>query len=191
MNKIENTINKMKDFIKEIEDETLKYSEKLSEEGKKQANELADKTISTINISIEKLNSMKETITDDTNLDEFLQRLEDKCKDVTEFTKVKINEITPNLKDDLTDIKLDIEKGFNDLKEDLIKIRSNPDSSLNKILENENVKNAAKVAKAFKDKAVDFYNDPKTQKAINNAKIKTVELAEKGLNGLKSILKNE
>lgn len=191
MTRIDETITKMQGFIKEIEDETAKTIISLSDEGKVKAKEFADKTISTINNSIDKLNSMKGSVTDENELEDFLNRLEAKCKDVTDFTKVKINEIMPIVQDNLKDVKADLEKGFDDFKKEFDDTKNKASSSFDKLLENENVKNAIRLAKAAKDKAVEFYNDPKTQKTINEAKLKTIELAEKGLDKLKEALDRE
>ena len=188
MTRIDETINKMQGFIKELEDETTKHIASLSEDGKAKAKEFKDRTISTINSSIDKLNSMKSSITDENELEDFLNRLEAKCKDVTDFTKVKINEIKPIVQDNLKEIKEDIEKGFDDFKEDLNETKNEATNTFDKLLENENIKNAIKLAKSAKDKAVEFYNDPKTQKAINEAKLKAIELADKGLDKLKEAL---
>lgn len=192
MSRIDDSIKKMNDFIEDIEKEVISHSINLGEEGKKQVRELADKTILTINNSINKLNEMKEKISDDSQLDNFLERLELKCKDVADFTKAKIDEIKPATQENINELKADLEKGFDDFKkeyEDTKKdIKKETVSAYQKLLENENIKSAIKLAEAAKDKIVEFYNDPRTQKAINQAKLKTIELAEKGLDGLKEIL---
>lgn len=202
MSRIDETISKMQEFIEGIKDETLKHIENLDEEGKLQARTLADKTISTINSSIEKLNNMKETVNEDNDLEDFLNRLEGKCKDVADFTVSKIEEIKPVVKVDVQELKNDLEKDFDDFKKDLVGIKNAAARAIGiekkedgkptyeKLLENEYVKNAIKFAKYTKDKAVEFYNDPKTQKAINEAKLETIHLAEKGLEKLKQILED-
>lgn len=203
MSRIDETISKMQEFIEGIKDETLKHIENLDEEGKLQARTLADKTISTINSSIEKLNNMKETVNEDNDLEDFLNRLEGKCKDVADFTISKIEEIKPVVKVDVQELKNDLEKDFDDFKKDLVGIKNAAARAIGiekkddskptyaKLLENEYVKNSIKFAKYTKDKAVEFYNDPKTQKAINEAKLETIKLAEKGLEKLKELLENE
>ena len=203
MSRIDETISKMQEFIKGIEDETLKHIEDLDEEGRLQAKTLADKTITTINSSIEKLVNMKETISNETDLEDFLNRLETKCKDVADFTVSKIDEIRPIVKEDIQDLKSDLEKDFDDFKKDLVNIKiaakraigaeekKQEKTTYDKLLDNEYVKNAIKFAKYTKDKAIEFYNDPKTQKAINEAKLETIHLAEKGLEKLKQILEDE
>ena len=203
MSRIDETISKMQEFIKGIEDETLKHIEDLDEEGRLQAKTLADKTITTINSSIEKLVNMKETISNEADLEDFLNRLETKCKDVADFTVSKIDEIRPIVKKDIQDLKSDLEKDFDDFKKDLVNIKiaakraigveekKQEKTTYDKLLDNEYVKNAIKFAKYTKDKAIEFYNDPKTQKAINEAKLETIHLAEKGLEKLKQILEDE
>lgn len=201
MSKIDETILKMQEFIKGIEEETLKYSEHLDDEGRLQARTLADKTVSTINGSINKLLDMKETVNDENDLEDFLNRLEGKCKDVADFTVSKINEIKPIVKEDVQDLKNDLEKDFDEFKKDLegikiaaqraIGIEKKEKTNYDKLFENEYVRNAIKLAKYTKDKAVEFYNDPKTQKAINEAKLEVIHLAEKGLDKLKVLLEDE
>lgn len=198
MSRIDETNKQMEAFIQTIKAEALKHSVLLEEDGKNQVNEIANKTIDTINNSISKLVSMKESVSDDNQLEDFLNRLENKCKDVTDFTITKINEIKPIKRVNLADLQNDLEKNFDDFKKDLeddskeastIKIEdSNNDSYFDKFLENENVQSAIKLVNAAKEKAIEFYNDPKTQKAINEAKLKTIEIAEKGLDSLKTLL---
>lgn len=191
MTKIDETISKMQGYIKEIEEESIKKMTNLSNDGKVKVKELANRTISTINNSINKLNEMKNSIANENELEDFLNRLEIKCKDVTDFTKIKINEIKPIVQENINDVKEDIEKSFDNFKKDFSETKKDVSSSFDKLLENENIKNAIKVAKAVKEKAVEFYHDPKTQKTINEAKLKTIELAEKGLDKLKEILDRE
>ena len=191
MSRIDDTINKMNGYILEIEQEAIKHTEKLTEEGKTQVKELANRTIDTINSSIKKLNEMKNSVADENDLEDFLNRLEDKCKDVTDFTKDKINEIKPIVNSNVEELKADLNNTFDSFKKGFDEVKTKANPTINRILDNENVQNAIKAANTLKDKAVEFYNDPKTQKAINEAKLKTIELAEKGLDNLKVLLERE
>lgn len=192
MSKIDNTISKMEGYINEIKEEANKHFDKLPEESKNQIVDIASRTINTIEKSIVKLKDMALTVSNEDELDDFLARLEEKCKDVTDFTKTKINELVPLVRNNLNEMKDSFLKDFDETKKNVgdkaKEFKKNADYSFEKFVSNENVKNVIKLIKNARDKAIEFYNDPKTQKAINEAKLKVIELAEKGLENLKDLL---
>lgn len=224
MRRIDESIEKMYGFIKEIEIKTIEQGLKLNDDEKLQVKAIADKTVNTINSSIVKLQEMKEQVSDDSQLEDFLSRLDKKCEDVTAYTIMKIDEIKPVIKETTVNLKEDLEKTFDEFKTDVKEViednkenieeakqdiqenveelkenikenvddaKEELDDSIEKILENENVKNIIKFVKDTKEKAVEIYNMPETQEAINRAKLKIIDIAEKGLDTLKVILEKE
>lgn len=195
MSRIDDAINKMQDFIKEVQSAAINKTIELEEDGKKQVKDISDRTIDTINNSIKKLEEIKASVNDDNELEDFLHRIEVKCKDVSDFTVTKINSFKPIVKSNLEDLTNDLEKGFDNVKNEIVstvnKYKEDNKDTYDKFTNNDYVKNAIKLINCIKDKLVKFYNDPKTQKAINEAKLKAIELAELGLDKLKEILDRE
>jgi len=195
MSRIDESINKMQEYINEIRKKSIEQAQKLSIEGKNQVETIANKTINTINSSIEKLEEMKKQVNDENELNDFLDRLEKKCKDVADYTELKIDEIKPVVQDNISNLKKDLDKSFDDIKDEIkkstIDVKKDLETAYDRLLDNENVKNVIKFAKDMKVKAIDYYNKPETQKAINNAKLKIIEVAEKGLDTLKVILEKD
>jgi len=202
MSRIEDSIKKMQSFIDEIELTAIDKIRNVSDESRLQVEAISLKTVETIKNSIEKLNNMKDKVIEDQDLDDFLNRLEDKCKDVTTYTKQKIDEIVPVVKENLADFKEDLEKGFDNIKvNDEVKEaetikevkveKDNSDDYIDKVINSENFKNIVMFLKETKDRAVELYNKPETQEAIDKAKVKIVEYAEKGLETLKVVLDRE
>jgi len=189
MSKIDETILKLRAFIEDITIKENEKNENLEPEDKEKVNAIANKTIQTIQNSIQRIDAMKDQIFDENEMNEFLDRLIDKCQDITDFTVTKMNEVKPRVRANLADLKEELDKGFEEIKN--FNFKSQAEESYEKILENENVKKAIQFAKDTKDKAIEFYNKPQTQEAINNAKLKIIDVAEKGLDTLKVILEKE
>lgn len=195
MSRIDESIEKMNNYIDSIKTNALAKWKESDDTTKAQIEEIAKKTVDTINNSIEKLNKIKESVEENEELNDFLNKIEEKCNDVTEFTINKINNIKPIVNKNLSFLKKDLENDFRKTKSDInstvnkYKVKVNDTSK--KLAGNEHIKNISNLLNELKDKAVKFYNDPKTQEFINEAKLKTIELAEKGLDKLKVILDRE
>lgn len=235
MARIDESIERMRSLINEIKVKAIEQNAELDEKDQLQVDTIAKKTIDTIQNSINKLEEMKSQFTDETQLEDFLSRLDTKCEDVKEYTIIKISEFKPVIKEAADSLKENLEKTFNqftienkeevqeikeeaqdikeeiqekveDVKEDLTEQTSEVISdvekakdevvdtvaeSIEKILKNENVKNVIKFIIDTKERAVEIYNMPETQKAINDAKLKIIDLAEKGLDTLKVALEKD
>lgn len=191
MSRIEESITKLQNYINDVEVKAKEQINNVEDDRKTQIEAVANKTISTIKNSIEKLESMKTQSFDENELEDFLNRLDEKCKDVCEYTKKKIEAIKPAVKVSLADLKDELDKGFDEIKKDGEIFCFKAEETYDKLKENENVKKAIELAKAAKEKAIEFYNKPETQEAINNAKLKIIDVAEKGLDTLKVILEKD
>ena len=73
-------------------------------------------------------------------------------------------------------------------KNEYVKIDDEEKSSMEKLLDNENVKYGAKIATDIKNDIVDFINKPETKKTINNIKYSALNIADKSLDALLKIL---
>lgn len=188
---INESIEKLKTYIKEIEDRASVVAPKLSDDAKTQVSSIANKTIDTINKSIEKIEELKTSVNDESALGDFLSKLDERCKDIADYTVEKINEFRPSLDDSLKDFMDNLNKSEEPKKEEpkeTSDLETKISDTYNRLINNPNVVNATNMVKTGVEKAIEFYNSEETQDFINTMKIKTINIAEKGLEELKVIL---
>lgn len=179
MNRINECIEQMQEFIKEIEERAAEHCQQLADNEKLQVEAIAAKTIDTINNSIEKLEEMKTQVSDDSQLVDFLQRLNKKCEDVKNFTIIKIEEIKPVIQEEVTDLKEDLEKTFEDFKvdnkEEIQEIKENIQDKVEDVKENL-TKQSTEVVEDLqkaKDQVVDTVAET-IEKILKNENVKNV-----------------
>ena len=170
MNRFDTTIKKMQDIINDIKTVGDKKASGKDEETILKIKTVSDKTIDTINEASVKLKEVVNKISDEEELNKFLDRVEEKCKQAADYAFNKFDEIVP------------------EEKNEYVKIDDEEKSSMEKLLDNENVKNAAKIATDIKNDIVDFINKPETKKTINNIKYSALNIADKSLDALLKIL---
>lgn len=163
MARFDETIKKMQDIIDDIKKEASKKLENASEEEAVKINMIANKTIDTIEEASVKLKNVVKQINDEEELNSFLDRVDQKCKQAAAFAYSKFDEIKP-------DIDADFKKNDAFTK-----------STMEKLAENENVQNAVKMANNMKDSIIEFINKPETQEKINVAKKSALNIIDKGL----------
>ena len=193
---INECIEKLEAYTKEVEEKAKVQMNKLDPEMSKQVEALAQKTNDTIKKSIDKLDDLKKTVSDEATVNDFLTKLDAKCGEIVDYTSKKIDEFKPKAESSLDDFINNLDKETKDTRESLksqaektykdVEFKLN--DSYNRFLNNSTVQSASKMVKKGIDSAVDFYNSDETQEFINTMKIKTIDLAEKGLDGLKTIL---
>lgn len=193
MANIKEAIYKLQNYVLEVETKAKEKSLSLSEEGKNQVKEIAEKTVSTINSSIVKLQDLSDSVMEESQLSEFLERLDNKCRDIVGFTIEKINEVKSEevkkeVKEEEPEELVFTVESDDEKTSSKVSMNFSIDETINKLLENPNIKNATEFAKKGVDKAIEFYNSEQTQEFINTMKIKTIDIAEKGLEGLKVLL---
>ena len=172
MSRFDETIKNMQEIANDIKDAAnRKLQEANPEEGLK-IKTVAEKTISTIDEAGIKLRNVVEQIKDEEELNKFLDRVDEKCKQAANFAFAKFEEIKPG--NDAKYVKID--------NDDLGK------STMEKFVENENVQGAIKVATEIKDSIVDFINKPETQQTIKDVKMGALDIADKGLDKMISLL---
>ena len=172
MSRFDTTIKKMQDIMSDIKKASDNKAEGKDEETVLKIKTISDKTIDTINEASVKLKEVVGKISDEKELDDFLSRVEDKCKQTADYALKKLDEIVP------------IEE-----KTEYVKINDVDDKlPTEKLIENDNVKNAAKMATDIKDEIIDFINSPETQEKIKNVKLSALNVADKGLDAILKLL---
>ena len=172
MSRFDTTIKKMQDIMSDIKKASDKKAEGKDEETVLKIKTISDKTIDTINEASVKLKEVVGKISDEKELDDFLSRVEDKCKQTADYALKKLDEIVP------------VEE-----KTEYVKINDVDDKlPTEKLIENDNVKNAAKMATDIKDEIIDFINSPETQEKIKNVKLSALNAADKGLDAILKLL---
>ena len=168
MSRFNETIKKMQDITSDIKAKADLSNFELDEEIVEKIKAVADKTIDVVNEAAVKLKSAVDRIDNEDELNNFLDRVDEKCQNAKEYAFTKINELLPE----------DLE----------LKDEEKEESTMEKFMKNENVQNAANVVLKAKDALVDFYNSPETQHKINQAKLAVLTLASKGLDVVKNAL---
>jgi len=175
MTKFEDTVKEMESQVQDLEDDLAKKAEVLDEEGKEKAKALVEKTEEAIRSSIEKVKGIISDVQEDEKLDEFLDKVKAKSMEAVDFTKEKISELgkAPEGKRSLDDLANDIAAEFD------------------KIKDSDAFKKTADFLSDIGNKVNEFFEKPEVRGAINKAKTTTVNIAEKGVEGLKRALKTD
>ncbi|MBR4461259.1 MAG: hypothetical protein IKS51_01590 [Erysipelotrichaceae bacterium] len=176
MSKFEDTVKEMESQVKELEDDLAGEIDKLDEEGKEKAKALVLRTEEAIKTSIEKVRTVITNVKEDEKLDEFLDKVKAKSMEAVDFTREKVQELTKK--------KEEPEKTLDEASNDIM-------STFENIKESEALKKTAEFLSEINRKINEFFERPDVKEAIDKAKIKTVNIAEKGVEGLKKVLNTE
>jgi hypothetical protein len=173
MEKFDDTVKEMESQVKELEDDLAEKVEKLDDEGKVKAKALVEKTEEAIRSSIEKVKGIINDVQEDEKLDEFLDKVKAKSMEAVDFTKGKIAELT----------RKPDEKGrtLEDLGNDIM-------AEFDKIKESDAFKKTADFLNDISAKVNDYFSKPEVKEVINKARTTTINIAEKGVEGLKKAL---
>jgi hypothetical protein len=172
MTKFEDTVKEMESQVEDLEKDLAEKTERLDEAGKEKARALVEKTEEAIKSSIEKVKGIINDVQEDEKLDEFLDKVKAKSMEAVDFTKGKVAELTA---------KADKDNRLDKLGEDIM-------AEFDKLKETEAFKKTAEFLNDISAKVTDYLNKPEVQNAINKAKTKTINIAEKGVEGLKKAL---
>ena len=177
MSKFEDTVKEMESQVQELEENLAKEVDKLDEEGKEKARVLVKKTEEAIKSSIDKVRTAIENVKEDEKLDEFLDKVKAKSMEAVEFTKEKVAELTskkePKENNTLEKTSIDIMEEFD------------------KIKDSETLKNITDFLNDINKRINEFFEKPEVKEVINKAKVTTVNIAEKGVEGLKKVLNTD
>lgn len=172
MTKFEDTVKEMESQVEELENDLAEKVEKLDEAGKEKAKALVEKTEEAIKSSIEKVRSIINDVQEDEKLDEFLDKVKAKSMEAVDFTKEKVSELTK---------KADKENKLDKLGEDIL-------AEFDKLKESDAFKKTADFLNDISAKVNDYFNKPEVKDVINKARTTTINIAEKGVEGLKKVL---
>lgn len=174
MSKIDEAIQEMKEELAELEDKLAEKTEGLDDQAKQKATALIEKTENAIKGAIAKIEAAIDNFTEDEQFDEFLDKVRAKSREAVEFAKDKIDDLaTKTSNQSLADLHDDVMAEFDKLKE------------------NEYIKKTADFLKEIGGEINEFFEKPEVKETINKAKVTTINVAEKGVEGLKKILKPE
>jgi gas vesicle protein len=175
MTKFEDTVKEMESQVQELEKDLAAKVENLDDEGKQKAKALVEKTEQAIKSTIDKVKNVIADVQEDEKLDEFLDKVKAKSMEAVEFTKVKVSELTNNKEKDNT-----LEKLGNDIMNEFEKVK-----------DSDALKRTADFLSDIQNKINEFFEKPEVKQAIEKAKTTTVNIAEKGVEGLKKALNTE
>ena len=169
MSRFDETIKKMQDITSDIKEKADLRIMDLDEDTGNKIKTVADKTIDVINEAAFKLKETVDKIEDEEGLNEFLNRVEAKCEGARKYTYEKFDEI----------VKASVPAS------ETPRPKMQGKSTMEKFMDNENVRSASRLVKNLKGNLIDFYRDPNTQLRINEAKLAALNIADKGLDILK------
>lgn len=176
MSKFEDTVKEMESQVQELEENLAKKVDLLDDDGKEKARVLVQKTEEAIKSSIEKVRTAIENVTEDEKLEEFLDKVKAKSMEAVEFTKEKVAELI-SVKEPKEDT---LEKTSIDIMEEFDKIK-----------DSETLKNITDFLNDINKRINEFFEKPEVKEVINKAKVTTVNIAEKGVEGLKKVLNTD
>ena len=171
-NKKDKTISEIKDYVKDLDKTVSKKVEKLDDESKEYGQQILEDTKYVINTAIEKINDAYNQIKNDERVDEFLDKVKAKAKEAVELAKSKIDDLQyyGAKKRPLDELYDDVMSGFDQLK------KSDVYSKTQVVLED------------ISSRVREFIDKPEVQDTIKKVKTTTINLAEKGVAGLKKVL---
>ena len=175
MTKFEDTVKEMESQVQDLENDLAEKAEKLDEEGREKAKALVSRTEEAIRSSIEKVRNIINEVQEDDKLDEFLDKVKAKSMEAVDFTKTKVAELTKEKEE---------KKTLEDLAGDIM-------AEFDKIKETDAFKKTADFLSDIGSKVNEFFDKPEVRSAINKAKTTTVNIAEKGVEGIKRALKTD
>ena len=177
MAKFEDTVKELESQVHDLEEDLAKKVEILDEEGKEKAKILVNKTKEAIKSSIEKVGNIISDVKEDEKLEEFLEKVKAKSLEAVEFTKGKISELTKPKEEEKA-------KSLENVFEDVL-------GELDKIKDSDAYKKTVDLLAELSAKINEFLERPEVKNAINKAKVATVNIAEKGVEGLKKALNTD
>lgn len=175
MTKFEDTVKELESQVEELENELAHKTEKMDDADKEKAQALVNRTEEAIKSSIQKIQGIIADVQEDEKLDEFLDKVKAKSMEAVDFTKAKINELSEKIS---SDQKLD-------------QIADDIANEFDKIKESDAYKKTADFLNEINGKVNEFFARPDVKDAINKAKTTTINIAEKGVEGLKKALNPE
>ena len=173
MKKYQTIIKQLNAKLDELKEFAENKIEGLEENKAEQISELLDKTTTAVETTTDKIEELGKQKIDEEQFAEFLKKVQDKAVESIDFAKAKINEIV-----------LDDEKDLNE-------IFNNIAAEFDKIKESDLFKKASEVVNDIGNGINEFLEKPEVKETIKKVKITTINIAEKGLDGLKKVLNTD
>lgn len=173
MKKFDSTVKELEGDIAKLEKDFGKVTEDLDEATKLKASEIVKKTEKVINNSINKVSAALETIQDEEQLNDLLDKIKAKAKEATDYALERVQAIANGEDNEIEQLHDDIMAEFDKLKETDV------------------YKTTTVLIKQGYDKVNEFLTRPEVQEAIKKAKKTTIKVAEKGVQGLKKVLDDD
>ena len=172
MTKFENTIKEMQEEIDDLKDTLKAKADTLDETSLIKARELVDKTVDVINTTIGKVKGVAKEEVDEDKVDDFLENVETKVQEAVDYAKAKIEEFSKS--------EYSLDNLFDEISADFEKIKSS-----------DTFKKVSDLAKDAYNQVNDYLSKPEVKQAITKAKETTINIAEKGVEGLKKVLSSK
>lgn len=203
-NRFEEAIKQMEEMVLNLKEKASAKLEALSDDDGQMVKNITEKTVTAINTAINKVKEVANSQINEEEFNSFLEKVVNKCNDAATFTANKIEELKNKVIESLDDNKpaeeetkeavetkeeATAEEVEDKLEVDLSKIKADIKEGLDKLMENENVQNFASSLKELSTKIQDYLNSPEIQSKIDKAKDTTIDIAEKGLDVLRNVLK--
>ena len=174
MNKYETTIKELKEDIKDLEKAFKEKTKGLDKETIAAARTFVDRTEKVIQAVIDKTGAVIKELKDDEQLEELLAKLKAKAKEAVDYAIDKVDTV----------IKEGPETGIDRLYKDVM-------SEFDSLKDTNVYKTTSVLIKEGYAKINEFLEKPEIQETIKKAKKTTIDLAEKGVAGLKKVLDTE
>lgn len=203
-NRFEEAIKQMEEMVLNLKEKASAKLDALSDDDGQMVKNITEKTVTAINTAINKVKEVANSQINEEEFNSFLEKVVNKCNDAATFTANKIeelkNKVIESLDDNMpaeeetkeaveTKEEATAEEVEDKLEVDLSKIKADIKEGLDKLMENENVQNFASSLKELSTKIQDYLNSPEIQSKIDKAKDTTIDIAEKGLDVLRNVLK--
>lgn len=174
MNKYETTIKELKEDIKDLEKAFKEKTKGLDKETVAAARTFVDRTEKVIQAVIDKTGAVIKELKDDEQLEELLAKLKAKAKEAVDYAIDKVDTV----------IKEGPETEIDRLYKDVM-------SEFDSLKDTNVYKTTSVLIKEGYAKINEFLEKPEIQETIKKAKKTTIDLAEKGVAGLKKVLDTE
>ena len=174
MNKYETTIKELKEDIKDLEKAFKEKTKGLDKETIAAARTFVDRTEKVIQAVIDKTGAVIKELKDDEQLEELLAKLKAKAKEAVDYAIDKVDTV----------IKEGPETEIDRLYKDVM-------SEFDSLKDTNVYKTTSVLIKEGYAKINEFLEKPEIQETIKKAKKTTIDLAEKGVAGLKKVLDTE
>ena len=172
MKKYEKIIKQLQKEYDQLKEYVETKTSVINDSKKQRIDSLLEKTNNAINSTINKIKELSNSKVNEKEFNQFLNKVVEKATEAIDFAKAKVNEII--------DEEENLDEVFDYICEEFEKAKKT-----------EVFKKASNIVKEIGVSVNEFLEKPEVQETINKAKVTTLNLAEKGLDGLKKVLNTD